>query len=316
MIKSLLYYIALLLFVIYNCNTPVSSLRSFIPPSVGKYLLGFPAFIIVTTILVVYPILTGKEFNLFKTETTSTNIFQPDTADSVNRATVVIDDSGEIVLEKSSDVNQKFSSLVQDLRADVNKLGAGLKETNDRMLKLKDLSFSSDLGVMSTLTNQGVTEVNPLSCGNPDGNEGNCPGTKEHEGQYHHTRWDKRDCHGGKDRYPDWAFPDDPNFPGKYCIMRGSCHDQREGKTRIKCPQGTVISTIYKTDKHRGAISMCRCVIIDGNLGSGFGRVWDDWYKENADRKAADENFKWKAHGKSLEENARSWTDGNMYPTA
>lgn len=151
MIKSLLYYIALLLFVIYNCNTPVSSLRSFIPPSVGKYLLGFPAFIVVTTILVVYPILTGKEFNLFKTETTSTNIFQPDTADSVNRATVVIDDSGEIVLEKSSDVNQKFSNLVSSLKNDLNqvkednnKIHEALKNTNNRIIEVNKLSLNND----------------------------------------------------------------------------------------------------------------------------------------------------------------------------
>ena len=134
MIKSLLYYIALLLFVIYNCNTPLNYVKSLIPPSVGKYLLGFPAFIVVTTILVVYPILTGKELLTFDTDSTMTNIFRPDTADSVNRATVVIDDSGEIVLEKSTDVNKNFTDLITSLRADLNAINSKVNN-NTNILK-------------------------------------------------------------------------------------------------------------------------------------------------------------------------------------
>lgn len=309
MIKSLLYYVALLLFVIYNCNTPVSSLRSFIPTSVGKYLLGFPAFIVVTTILVVYPILTGKEFSIFKTETTSTNIFQPDGTDSTNRATVVIDDSGEIILEKSSDVNQKFANLVQDLKSDVNKIDAGLKETNKRMLHIKDLSFSSDRAVMDSLTNAGSTWVNPLSCGNPHGNEGNCPGGE------HYARWDKRDCHGGLNRFPDWTFPNDPNFPGKFCYKRGTCFDTREGKTRIRCPEGTMITEVTINDKARGGnVGACACMTAHGTFGSGFQKPWEDWYKEQ--QQANRNGPQNKTYGKTLEGQARSWTDNNFYPTA
>ena len=141
MIKSLLYYIALLLFVIYNCNTPLNYIKSFIPPSVGKYLLGFPAFIVVTTILVVYPILSGKELLTFDTDSSMTNIFRPDTTDSVNRSAIVIDDSGEIILEKSSDVNKNFSDLVTSLRADLAKLNSKVNN-NTNILKTQIQNFT------------------------------------------------------------------------------------------------------------------------------------------------------------------------------
>ena len=157
MIKSLLYYIALLLFVIYNCNTPLNSIKSFIPVSIGKYLLSFPAFIIVTTILVVYPILTGKELFTFDVDSLNTNIFSLDDANSVNKSAIVIDDSGEIILEKSSDVNKSFSDLITSLKADLARLNSKINN-NSNILKTQTENFVNK-------TNQSLNDINTQFAG-------------------------------------------------------------------------------------------------------------------------------------------------------